>query len=159
MKKNYSAFKLKILFGMVLLAFITCVSSCQHNKHFIYYKYKGVTITRCYEDAESRFYYGYYTKGDELPDDYIFGKYPGRDGLMEGILVFVPDGRVEIEQLNSIYVSGHPKYLWLRARDYLDRSDFLKNAKSKENVVRVHSALNVEKELNSKSSSKVLVLY
>jgi len=147
------------LYSVLLLILVTTIVSCEKRNHFIYYKYNGVTITRYYEDAESRFYYGYFTKESDLPDDYIYGKYPGRDGLMDGIIVFKPGGKVEIEQINSIYAAGNPKSLLLKSHVYPGRKEYLKKIEQNENIVQVYSALSKEKELNSKNKSKVLVIY
>ncbi|MBB6239503.1 hypothetical protein HDC90_004156 [Pedobacter sp. AK013] len=118
-----------------------------------------MTITRYYEDAESRFYYGYFNKESDLPDDYIYGKYPGRDGVMDAILIFKPGGKVEVEQLNSIYIYGNPKNLILRPYEYPGSREFLMKIKQQENIVQVYSALNIEIERNSKNESKVVVVY
>lgn len=78
------------------LCSLILLCSCNTNR-IIYYNYKGITITRINNDAESRFYYGSYSRSEaENINSYIDVSYNGFNNGMDLYIFFHKDSSVEI---------------------------------------------------------------
>ncbi|MFC3197607.1 hypothetical protein ACFOET_08285 [Parapedobacter deserti] len=149
---------MKSLFFLIVICTLV---GCSNSKRIgIQYEYNGIVVTRFDKDAESRFYYGRLNKEDSsMP--YVYAKYAGFDGSMDGYLVFKNDKTVELVPLMYFVENGNPSKLSLK--EYNNNTllnawqDSIKGRY--DNVVRISDNLNIERQRNAENYSNVNVKY
>ncbi|CAM3863501.1 hypothetical protein POKO110462_22445 [Pontibacter korlensis] len=138
------------------------LASCSDNE-FIYYEYKGVTVTRQDGNGESYFYYGRCDDNENpCPEDYIKAEYYGFDGVMHAYLVFQEDKRVKLVRVADNYEKkGKDSSLYLfDYRAGYKLSTWLDSIEGNyDNVAQVYYARDVEKTTNAENFSRVNASY
>jgi hypothetical protein len=147
-----------------ILGYIFCIiflSSCNENKVIIY-EFNNVFVTRIDEGTESRFYYGKYENGKNLPAFFVKSTFSGFNSGMDAYLIFKPnkveiyytmDYFMNVGRADSIKVINNPK-----ASTFNYSFEDKINGKY-DSVCRVSNILSREKELNLNNNSKVKATY
>ncbi len=152
--------KLILIKKAAIFTLLFMILSCSEQQ-YIYYTYKGVTITRINNPGESYFYYGYYTNSNKLPSSFIKASYSGRDGMMDGFLIFYKNKQVGLEGdgFNKI---GKDSLLFLKQfPDFISNSAWYDSVviHDWDSMVEVTNLIKPEKENNAKQHSKVKANY
>ena len=144
--------------------FFLLISSCTNNRTYIYYKYNGTTITRVDFDGATNFYYGYCnnetsTECSETPC--IRAEYYGLTNGMELYLVFKNDSTIELVNFgtDNLKKSGDCA---INIGAYTNDELFKKIEHYKKaglGIMRISSAINLEKSFLENKNSKISVEY
>lgn len=153
MKKN----KKKIVL-YIITAILFC--SCNKNKGIIY-EYNNIFVTRIDEGTESRFYYGKYENGKNLPSSFVKSIFSGLNSGMDAYLIFKPNNVRIYHSMGYFENVGNTDII--KEIDNAEASTFYYNEDKirgkYDSVCRVSDILSREKELNLKNNSKVKVIY
>jgi len=146
-----------LLSFLIIFFFASC-----STPDYIYYTYDGTTVTRIDDEDGIYFYHGRFNNGDSLPNSYLKATYKGRDGYMEGYLVFKDDNNVDLIRTGGIWDT-------INAGKHLKLTRFKDNAASikwndeKEgnynNVFQLSSAPESEIRWNKENKSNVNAEY
>jgi len=155
---------MKYLLATLAIAFLGLICWVIYDQlvedGIIFYEYKGVNITRVDNGNKSYFYYGSYNDGD-YPKSYIRTEYSGFNMGMQGYLTFESDKRVFFRCADGYAEKiGNDSNLILVDDDavsYLSWSDTA--LIEYKNTYEVSDVINLEKEGNIKSLSKVKADY
>lgn len=163
MTKNITQLKLKtilLLLTLILNFSVACVS----KDSIIYYNYDGVTITRIDRDGETYFYYGGCNNQQvDCKKPIVKAKYSGLNSGLDGLLNFKPNGFVEVISLGGGYFTKeegmNDKLLINHSENSTKISNTLDSLKKSGSVIHFNNNIELEKELNRKSKSKVNATY
>ena len=151
----------KIFFYIGTLLSIFMIS-CSSSEKVTYYIYEDVTITRIDINATAYFYYGKYLMGDTMPPAFMKSSYSGRDGIMDGYLVFKGNGIIEAIVSSGWFdeVEKNEKVIINNTIDNMSFSNWLDSIEGNYgNIVFVSGLIRYEIDVNKTNRSSVKAIY
>jgi hypothetical protein len=144
----------------IITIFFLVLASCKvKNSSIIYYIYKSVTITRVNQDANTKFYYGSFTKEQvDSINSFINIEYKGINNGMDTWIIFKDNGDVEIIDYGLGWITEvgmkknnfyHSHYSNENIDSTLDRYKALKYG-----MIRISDAIDIEKRNNPQTKVK-----
>lgn len=150
MKKNILVHTIAVIF----------FCSCNENRVIIY-EFNNVFVTRIDEGTESRFYYGKYENGKNLPSSFVKSTFSGFNSGMDAYLIFKPNNVKIYHSMGYFENIGNTDSI--KEIDNTEASTFYYNedkvSGKYDSVCRVSDILSREKELNLTNNSKVKAIY
>ncbi|MES2484357.1 MAG: hypothetical protein V4581_00180 [Bacteroidota bacterium] len=148
----------KVLIVIMLFTLI----SCEEKERFIHYTYNGVTVTRVDKGTLIKFYYGNYNAHKSLPPQSIAASYRGRDGYMEGYLVFKENKVVKIVRTGGMFEAIIP-YDSLKLEEFDSNIKFIewhdKFKGNYQNICWLSDSDKFEIQNNKENKSAVKAIY
>ena len=149
--------------GLLALLFISLMTGCD-SRQVIYYQYNGVTVTRVNDSNIDYFYYGKFDPRHDFSKEKNFVRtmWTGLGGYMSGLMVFYPDGKVEIlRDAGDFEKFGQDTMLyWWEFDPYWKRFKWYGMVEGNyDSIARIFYYLKGEQEINERQRSRVKVTY
>jgi len=151
-----------IKYVAVIFSMIAC-AACGENETIVHYTFKGVTVTRLYNNESSRFYYGSYSKPQSDTAAAVIVDNSGSDSDINIWMIFKGDSKVQL-----IHFGDGRMFTWAPPNGHLFFID-LKNEKIDSlldeckhlnlGMIRIYNELSTEKEQNKSSTTSVQADY